>query len=100
MGRIIAFEAKLTKWREALHQAYRNTCVAHHSYVLLPKGIRITPQKYPAEFLMRGVGLCYLGGDDEGCVVLVEAEDTQPLEPWLSGQAALEAGREKSSENK
>jgi hypothetical protein len=27
---VIAFEAKLKDWRTALHQAYRNTCFAHH----------------------------------------------------------------------
>ena len=99
-GRILAFEAKLTKWRDALHQAYRNTCFAHSSYVLLPKGVAISAQRYTSEFLQRGVGLCYFGGDEEGYVVLVEAGDTQPLEPWLSSQAALEVGREKSIENK
>ena len=28
---LIAFEAKLTDWKTALHQAYRNTCFAHTS---------------------------------------------------------------------
>jgi len=36
-GRVIAFEAKIAAWREALHQAYRNTCFADYSYVVLPK---------------------------------------------------------------
>lgn len=92
-GRIIAFEAKLTRWRDALHQAYRNTCFAHSSYVLLPKEAALGAQRYIAEFQRRGVGLCYFG-DVEGFVVLVEASDTQPLEPWLSGQAAFEVSRE------
>ena len=34
---LIAVEAKLTDWKYALHQAYRNTCFAHRSFVLLPK---------------------------------------------------------------
>src|SRR5260221_66621 len=35
-GRIIAIEAKLSDWRTAMHQAFRNLCFAHQSYVLLP----------------------------------------------------------------
>jgi hypothetical protein len=34
---VIAVEAKLADWRSALHQAFRNRCFAHRSYVLLPK---------------------------------------------------------------
>jgi len=94
-GRIIAFEAKLTKWRNALHQAYRNTCFAHCSYVVLPKQVAVNAQKYVAEFKLRGVGLCYVC-DNEGLVVLVEANESQPLEPWLSSQAAVEVGRERA----
>ncbi len=33
-GLVIAFEAKLTRWKKALQQAYRNTCFAHRSYVV------------------------------------------------------------------
>jgi hypothetical protein len=36
-GRVLAFEAKLKDWREALHQAYRNSCFANGTYVVLPK---------------------------------------------------------------
>ncbi len=39
---LITFEAKLTDWRTALHQAYRNTCFAHASYVVLPKKTALT----------------------------------------------------------
>jgi hypothetical protein len=98
-GRVIAFEAKLTRWRRALHQAYRNTCFAHSSYVLLPKDVAVNAERYIAEFQMRGVGLCYFG-DDHGVVVLVEANNSQPVEPWLSKQAALEVGTEAMSGSK
>jgi hypothetical protein len=92
-GKIIAFEAKLRRWREALHQAYRNTCFAHTSYVLLPKRLAVNLQKHVSEFRARGVGLCYLCSD-HGLVVLFEANESRPLEPWLTSRAALEVGKE------
>src|SRR5437764_481965 len=36
-GQVVAFEAKLDRWKDAMHQAYRNTCFSHLSYVLLPE---------------------------------------------------------------
>ncbi len=33
-GNVLAFEAKLEKWRVALQQAYRNTCFANFSVIL------------------------------------------------------------------
>jgi hypothetical protein len=86
---VIAFEAKLTKWREALHQAYRNTCFAHKSYVLLPLEVALKAQRFSEEFDRRRVGLCYL---DRGQVaVLREAADQIPLQPWLSEVAMMQA---------
>ena len=38
-GAVIAIEAKLDKWKYAIHQAYRNRCFANQSYVLLPSNI-------------------------------------------------------------
>ena len=34
---LMAFEAKLKDWRYGLDQAYRNTCFAHKSYVVVPE---------------------------------------------------------------
>ncbi len=86
-GRVIAFEAKLNRWRKALHQAYRNTCFAHVSYVVLPQGVATLASRYAAEFRRRGVGLCYMGADEE-LVVLLDADEGRPVEPWLSSKAA------------
>src|SRR6266853_5633998 len=61
---LIAFEAKLKDWKTALHQAYRNTCFAHSSYVLLPKDTALNAMRYLGEFVSRGVGLCYIDGAD------------------------------------
>jgi len=38
---LIAVEAKLKDWKYALHQAYRNTCFARQSFVLLPKAVAL-----------------------------------------------------------
>src|SRR4051812_1667211 len=71
-GSVVAFEAKLEKWREALHQAYRNTCFAHRSYVILPEKVAIAAARYTHDFARRNVGLCYVG-DDDSVVVVQEA---------------------------
>lgn len=57
-GVLITFEAKLVKWRDALHQAYKNTLFAHYSYVILPNTIVKSVIKYQNEFEKRRVGLC------------------------------------------
>src|ERR1700687_6008944 len=82
---LIAFEAKLTDWRTALHQAYRNTCFAHSSYVVLPKKAALLAFRFVGEFEKRGVGLCYV--DDSSLVVLHESLHSAPLEPWLARDA-------------
>ena len=84
---VIAVEAKLQDWRAALHQAFRNRCFAHQSYVLLPKNTALRAHRYAGEFDRRQVGICYL--EDGGIVVLHPAPDSDPLEPWLSVRAKL-----------
>ena len=84
---VIAVEAKLYDWRTALHQAFRNRCFAHRSYVLLPKDAAFRAHRYAAEFDRRHVGICYL--ENTGIVVLHPAAECAPLEPWLSLRAKL-----------
>jgi len=92
-GDVLAFEAKLNRWRIALHQAYRNTCYAHHSYVILPEDIALAAHRYAYEFDRRGVGLCYLR--DGRLVVLRDSPRSEPLQPWLCSRArALAEGGE------
>jgi hypothetical protein len=84
---LIAFEAKLKNWRCALDQAYRNTCFAHRSYVVMPETTAATAFAYIAEFKRRGVGLCYV--DNLGRITILEEPETMaPIEPWLSARAA------------
>jgi hypothetical protein len=85
---VIAFEAKLKDWRTALHQAYRNTCFAHQSFVLLPKLAALSALSCRQEFEMRGVGLCYLDG--AAIVVLHDAPSASPIEPWLASEVILQ----------
>ena len=84
---IIAVEAKLQDWREAMHQAFRNRCFAHRSYVLLPKVTALRAHAYAGEFDRRQVGICYLEGNR--IVVLHAAAPSEPIEPWLSRRALL-----------
>jgi hypothetical protein len=96
-GTVIAFEAKLTRWRDALQQAYRNRCFAHRSYVLLPVRAARIAHKFVPEFQRRGVGLCYVG--DDGVVILLESPSTQPIQPWLSSRAAAHAAKGMNAES-
>ncbi len=93
-GTVIAFEAKLARWREAMHQAYKNTCFAHKSYVLVPEETARRASRYTQEFESRRVGLCSFSSD--GVRVVRDPERHDPLHPWLTTQAsqvAKETGR-------
>jgi hypothetical protein len=85
-GDVVAFEAKLTRWRDALQQAYRNTCFAHRSYVLLPRAAARIAARYEVEFSRRRVGLCYLEGSE--LVVAFHPSREEPIQPWLAEEAA------------
>lgn len=87
-GVLIAIEAKLEKWRDALQQAYRNTCFAHRSYVLLPEKAALIAAKYLAEFERRKVGLCYLSNGK--IVIAYDPPIVEPIQPWLS-KVAIDA---------
>ena len=82
---LIAFEAKLSNWREALQQAYRNTCFAHESYVVVPRDVARIAGSFAAEFERRAVGLCYCESD--GVTILIPAKPQVPLQDWLLERA-------------
>jgi hypothetical protein len=89
VGEVVAVEAKLIRWRDALTQAYRNTCFAHRSFVVLPWRSAQLAGRYSGEFERRGVGLCAVRN---GTVVIMREADWQdPIEPWLSSQARRRA---------
>jgi hypothetical protein len=82
---LIAFEAKLTKWREALQQAYRNTSFVNSSYVLMPMNVALRVQTHADEFHDRNVGLCYIRNDR--IVIVLTARKLEALEPFLQNAA-------------
>jgi len=84
-GNIIAFEAKLARWRQALVQAYRNSAFAHYSYVLIPSDIVENPIKNSNDFRRRGIGLCSLG--PSGIKIEIAAAKKDPIQPWLTETA-------------
>lgn len=88
-GNVIAFEAKLHDWREAMHQAYRNTCFAHESYVVLPCHVARRAVRSDIEFTRRGVGVCTV---ERGALKIVHpARKSEPVQKWLSDRAAAHA---------
>lgn len=88
-GRVLSFEAKLERWKDAMHQAYRNTCFAHMSYVLLPEPVALRAKVSIEEFNIRGVGICTVRAGKP--VVIHQSQATQPLQPWLSERATAAA---------
>lgn len=82
---VIAFEAKLSDWRRAIYQAYRNTSFALRSYVVLPNQVATRAERSPEMFRDYGVGLCACG--DRSLSVLIEAQTSEPLMEWLTKRA-------------
>jgi hypothetical protein len=91
-GHVIAFEAKLVRWRDALHQAYRTRCFANRAYVILPAACARVAAKYEHEFLRRRVGLCSMSVE-RGIEVLLEADHAVPLQPWVTTRAVGALGK-------
>lgn len=84
-GDVIAFEGKLTKWWDAMHQAYRNTCFANRTYIVVPEETAYKAILSTSEFLKRSVGICYVC--DGVITIIQEAPRVEPLLPNLSGKA-------------
>jgi len=82
---IIAFEAKLTDWRRAAHQAYKNTMFAEKAYVVMPAEVAERVLNQSALFCDYGVGLCAVGSSY--VKILIEAHQKEPLLPWLRRRA-------------
>ncbi|WP_175673481.1 hypothetical protein [Burkholderia ambifaria] len=84
-GDLVAFEAKLSDWRRATHQAYRNTMYARHAYVVMPERAAQRALAHPEIFSNYKIGLCVVGID--GIKVLIEPRDCDPLLPYLHQKA-------------
>ena len=91
-GDLIAFEAKLSDWRRAANQAYRNTVFAKTAYVVMPASKAKAAAKHRSVFEGYGVGLC--GFDGCRFEILIEARPAaKPLIPWLRLKAEEFFGR-------
>jgi len=92
-GEVTAFEVKLTRWKDALIQAHRNTCFAHYSYVVMPASTARYAVRARYEFERRGVGLCTV--EAGSAKVVIHPRRNEPLQSWLT-KAALVHIEEKS----
>ena len=84
-GNLIAFEAKLSRWRIAMNQAYRNTAFAHYSYVIIPRNVAKNALKNKYEFERRGLGLCSI--DSSKVEIEIYPRIKEPIQPWLTNAA-------------
>lgn len=82
---LIAFEAKLSDWRRACFQAYRNTVFAVRAYVVLPDDVAKRASLHGETFARYGIGLCACGSSK--LKVLIEAPQKKPLMQWLANRA-------------
>lgn len=87
-GDLFAFEGKLSRWRIAIHQAYRNLSYAKFSYVVLPEKSARQAIKHSRDFESYGIGLCSIASDGVRCLIPAKAEK-EPLFPWLQEKAIL-----------
>lgn len=82
---LIAFEAKLYRWRGALFQAYRNRAFASESYVILPCRAAEKAARHRETFERYGVGLCTVR-KGEICVLIAGPREL-PVQGWLAQRA-------------
>lgn len=81
-GELHAFEAKLTRWRHALDQAYRSTTFANFSYVLLPLAAATRALLHRQEFERRGVGI--IAAEGAVLTLMLRPRYNAPIQPWLT----------------
>lgn len=84
-GKLVAFEAKLSDWKKAFFQAYRNTSFAHEAYVIMPKRTAMVAMRQADLFESQGVGLCTV--EDSKVVVLIAAREKEALAPGRRREA-------------
>ena len=85
---LVTVEAKLTRWKDALNQAYRNTSFSDRSYVVFPEPIALKALQFESEFEKRNVGICAV--TRSGVRILRDAPKCEPLQPWLRDKAVRE----------
>lgn len=95
--KLICVEAKLFKWKDALHQAYRCSTFSHYSYVLLPWHCAQIAIKSKNEFDRRNVGLLTIENDQ--IRILIKPKLHIPLQPWLTESAFEQTEKEEMNES-
>lgn len=88
-GHLVAFEAKLTDWRRATHQAYRNTTFAKRAYVVMPLKAAERASTHAEIFSRYGVGLCSVQKNSVSIIIEAPELDEEPLLPWMHRRAHL-----------
>lgn len=88
-GHLVAFEAKLTDWRRATHQAYRNTTFAKRAYVVMPLKAAERASAHVDIFSRYGVGLCSVQKNSVSIIIEAPEFDDEPLLPWMHRRAHL-----------
>ncbi len=84
-GDVVAFEAKLEKWKVAFHQAYKNSTFAHYSYVVLsPESIE-NALMWSHQFEKFGIGLCTV--INSSINIFIHGKRREPLLNWLTESA-------------
>lgn len=86
-GYLVAFEAKLTDWRRATHQAYRNTTFAERAYVVMPSKAAEKARVHAEIFSRYGVGLCAVQKNSVSIIIEAPALGSEPLLPWMHRRA-------------
>lgn len=82
---LIAFEAKLSDWKRAFFQAYRNAAYANRVYVLMPRSTVHRALLQREEFEFRGIGLCSI---NEGKIQIhIGASQQKELLSWVRRRA-------------
>ncbi len=95
-GEVIAIEAKLTRWRDAMGQAYRNTFFADRSFVLLPPSVAARAATNASDLIAHGIGICTLIDDE--ITIVSDAPLTQPYNIYrreLAREEALKKRRDR-----
>lgn len=90
--KLYAFEAKLTKWKYAVNQAYRNTIFANYSYVVMPERLDMTVLKNIHFFEKRNVGLILV--DHNSYRLVINAQRLESKRNWISDKANKLISRE------
>jgi hypothetical protein len=84
---LVAFEAKLTDWRRAAHQAYRNTTFAKQVYVVMPAEAAAKAGTHAEIFERYGIGLCAVKKNSVSILIEAPEMNDEPLLPWMHRRA-------------